>query len=73
MPGPAKQQAEPPILPPVIYESREREPSAFDVACIRPTRNFSTGRLEWEVEADDVGRFEMNHFVQMSRVVRKAL
>ena len=73
MPGPAKQQVEPAAPKTVIYESREREPSAFDVACIRPTRNFSTGRLEWEVEADDVGRFEMNHFVQMSRVVRKAL
>lgn len=55
----------------VIFESREKEPSAFDVAGIRPTRNFSTGRLEWEVEVSDLERFEQNHFVQLSRVVRK--
>lgn len=58
---------------PVIFESREREPLMFDVAGIRPTRNYSTGRLEWEVAADDVERFEQNHFVQLCRVVRKAV
>lgn len=57
----------------VIFESREKEPTMFDVAGIRPTRNFSTGRLEWEVAADDVERFEQNHFVQLCRVVRKAV
>lgn len=57
----------------VIFESREKEPTMFDVAGIRPTRNFSTGRLEWEVSGDDVARFEQNHFVQLCRVVRKAV
>lgn len=57
----------------VIFESREKEPTMFDVAGIRPTRNFSTGRLEWEVAVDDVERFEQNHFVQLCRVVRKAV
>lgn len=57
----------------VIFESREKEPTMFDVAGIRPTRNFSTGRLEWEVAGDDVERFEQNHFVQLCRVVRKAV
>lgn len=67
----AAQDAE--VAAPVIFESREKEPSAFDVAGIRPTRNFSTGRLEWEVPAEDVERFERNHFVGLSRVVRKAV
>lgn len=57
--------------PVVWYESRDPEPRAFDVAGIRPIRNFSNGRLEWEVEADDVKRFESHHFVGGGRVVRK--
>jgi hypothetical protein len=62
-----------PEAPPVVFESREREPSPFAVAGIQPIRNFSNGRLEWEVAADDVERFQRNHFVQMNRVIRKAV
>jgi hypothetical protein len=61
-----------PPAAPVIFESREREPVAFDVMGIRPTRNFSNGRLEWEVPADQVELFQQNHFVGLCRVVRKA-
>jgi hypothetical protein len=69
----AKTQELPTPVGVVIFESREKEPTMFDVAGIRPTRNFSTGRLEWEVAGDDVERFEQNHFVQLCRVVRKAV
>ena len=69
----AAAKAAPKAKHPVIFESREREPLMFPVAGINPTRNFSTGRLEWEVAADDVERFEQNHFVQLARVVRKAV
>lgn len=53
------------------YESREQEPSSFDCADIRPTRNESSGRLEWKVKNDDVARFESHFFVRNARVVRK--
>ena len=43
----------------------------FPVADIDPIRNFQTGRLEYEVDADDVERFEQHHFVMNARVVRK--
>ena len=52
------------------YESREQEPSAFVCADISPTRNFSSGRLEWKVANDDVARFESHFFVRNARVVR---
>ena len=55
----------------VWYESREKEPSMFSVAGIGPIRNFQSGRLEYEVQADDVERFEKNHFVMNARIVRK--
>lgn len=55
----------------VWFESREKEPTMFPVAGINPIRNFSTGRLEWRVKADDVARFEQNHFVTNGRVKRK--
>lgn len=55
----------------VIYESREKEPSMFPAAGIHPIRNFSNGRLEWRVRADDVQRFEANHFFMNARIVRK--
>lgn len=55
----------------VWYESREPEPSMFTVAGYNPIRNFAYGTLEWKVKADDVGRFEQNHFFQISRVVKK--
>ncbi len=55
----------------VWYESREKEPSMFPVAGIGPIRNFQSGRLEYEVPADDVERFEKNHFVMNARIVRK--
>ena len=42
----------------VWYESRNEEP-------------FSNGRLEYKVEKSDVARFEMNHFVKNSRIVKK--
>jgi hypothetical protein len=53
------------------YESREREPSSFDCADIKPTRNGSSGRLEWKVANDDVARFESHFFVRNARIVRK--
>ena len=56
----------------VWYESREKEPSMFPVADIAAIRNFQTGRLEYEVDADDVERFEKHHFVMNARIVRKA-
>lgn len=55
----------------VWYESREAEPTQFAVAGYHPIRNFSNGRLEFRVKADDVERFEKNHFVVNSRIVRK--
>lgn len=55
----------------VWFESREKEPSMFEVAGIGPIRNFSTGRLEWEVPAADVDRFMANHFVNNGRVIKK--
>jgi hypothetical protein len=55
----------------VWYESREKEPSMFPVADINPIRNFQTGRLEYEVDADDVERFEQHHFCMNARIVRK--
>lgn len=55
----------------VYYESREQEPSSFDCADIKPTRNTSSGRLEWKVAKDDVARFESHFFVRNARIVRK--
>ena len=65
---------EPPTLAEVTYrhyESREKEPAMFDCAGIRPTRNFSSGRLEWEIEEKDTPRFERHHFLTTGRIVRK--
>jgi hypothetical protein len=56
----------------VYFESREKEPTMFEVAGIRPTRNFTNGRLEYEVEESDVARFSNNHFVTNGRIVKKA-
>jgi hypothetical protein len=56
----------------VYFESREKEPSMFDVAGVRPTRNFTSGRLEYEVQTEDVERFMQNHFVTSGRIVKKA-
>tara|TARA_X000000950_G_scaffold68618_1_gene84823 strand:- start:8573 stop:8884 length:312 start_codon:yes stop_codon:yes gene_type:complete len=56
----------------IWYESREREPSMFDVADIGSIRNFTNGRLEWKVKPDDVERFESHHFFKTGRVVKKA-
>ena len=56
----------------VWFESREKEPTMFPVAGYNPIRNFQSGRLEYRVKADDVERFERNHFVGMGRIVRKA-
>lgn len=50
------------------FESANNEPVSFDVMGIRPIRNFSNGRLEWEVRAADADRFKANHFVIMGRV-----
>ena len=56
----------------VKFESRDKEPSAFEVAGISPTRDFSSGRLIWSVDKDDVDRFVGHHHVQTGRVVRAA-
>lgn len=55
----------------VWYESREPEPTQFSVAGYNPIRNFSNGRLEFRVKAEDVERFEKNHFCMNARIVRK--
>ncbi|NCW67564.1 MAG: hypothetical protein EBV86_03185 [Marivivens sp.] len=55
----------------VWFESREPEPTMFSVAGYASIRNFGTNRLEWEVKFDDLERFMQNHFVKMSRVVKK--
>jgi len=55
----------------VVFETREQESVSFPVAGIDPVRNYQTNRLEYHVQADDVERFMMNHFVQNARVVRK--
>ena len=55
----------------IWYESREKEPSMFDVADIGALRNFSNGRLEWKVKPDDTERFESHHFYKTGRVVKK--
>jgi len=55
-----------------MYESRLREPNPFLVAGIRPTRDFSTGRLLWKVRSGDVARFEAHHHVVNNRVRRVA-
>jgi hypothetical protein len=55
----------------IMFESREKEPTQFHVAGISSIRNFSTGRLEYEVPSSDVGRFEKNHFVTNGRIVRQ--
>ena len=55
----------------VWFQSREQEPSMFPVAGISPIRNFSSGRLEYRVPAQDVDRFTQNHFVTNARIVRK--
>ena len=56
----------------VWFESRNQEPSMFMVAGINPIRNFSNGRIEFKVKADDVERFSRNHFVMTGRIVKKA-
>tara|TARA_R100001443_G_scaffold75678_1_gene83231 strand:+ start:5507 stop:5815 length:309 start_codon:yes stop_codon:yes gene_type:complete len=62
-----------PIKPQTVwYESREKEPSMFPCADINPIRNFTNGRLEYEVQADDTERFEKHHFFMNGRIVRKA-
>jgi hypothetical protein len=55
----------------VWFESRNSEPSMFEVAGISPIRNFSNGRLEYRVKPDDADRFSQNHFVMNGRIVRK--
>jgi len=55
----------------VWYESRQPEPTQFDVAGYGSIRRFTDNHLEWRVNADDVERFEKNHFYKNSRVVRK--
>jgi hypothetical protein len=56
---------------PVWYESREKEPRMYPVAGIDCIRNFSNGHIEWEVPAEDVERFEANHFFVRGRIRRK--
>lgn len=55
----------------VWYESRQPEPTMFDVDGIRPIRNFSNGHLEWEVPAERDELFSQHFFVQTARVVKK--
>jgi hypothetical protein len=55
----------------ILFESREKEPTQFNVAGVSPIRNFSTGRLEYEVASSDIERFEKNHFVTNGRIIRQ--
>lgn len=64
-----KKAAEPTI---VWFESRQPEPSMFDVAGLRSIRRYSDNHLEWKVMSDDVARFEKDHFIMNGRVRRKA-
>lgn len=73
--APAKKKpdaAEPDAAGYVMFESRDREPTMFTVAGVKPRRNFSNGRLEFRVRADDVERFRKNHHVNNGRIIRKA-
>lgn len=65
-----KKAAEPTI---VWFESRQPEPSMFDVAGLRSIRRYSDNHLEWKVMSDDVARFEKDHFIMNGRVRRKAV
>jgi len=55
----------------VWYESKNKEPTMFEVAGISPIRNFANGTLEYKVHKDDITRFEQNHFVMNARIVKK--
>lgn len=55
----------------IWYESRQPEPSMFEVDGIRPIRNFSNGHLEWEVPIERDELFSKHFFVQTARVVPK--
>ncbi len=55
----------------VTYESREKEPHQFVAAGYTATRNYTNGRIEWEVPADDVERFEQHFFFTNGRIIRK--
>jgi hypothetical protein len=55
----------------IWYESKDKEPSMFEVAGISPIRNFNNGHLEYKVHKDDIARFEQNHFVMNARIVKK--
>ena len=63
-------KAEPTV---VWFESRQPEPSMFDVAGLRSIRRYSDNHLEWKVMSDDVARFEKDHFIMNGRVRRKAV
>ena len=68
----APKKAEAPKDDIVWFESRNAEPTMFKVAGINPIRNFSNGRLEYKVKADDADRFMANHFCMTGRIVKKA-
>lgn len=56
---------------PVVYISRESEPTSFDVCGIRPVRVTANGKLEWTVPADKADVFETHHHCVTNRIVRK--
>jgi hypothetical protein len=64
-----EETASPPSV--IWYESRQPEPSMFEVDGVRPIRNFSNGHLEWEVPAERDALFSQHFFVQTARVVKK--
>ena len=65
----AAEEAEDPAV--VFYVSAyDPEPSAFEVAKLKPFRQFSSGKLVWAVPADDAERFERHHHFVTGRVVR---
>lgn len=54
-----------------LYESREREPSAFSIAGVDPERDFSNGRLIFKVKQEKLLAFQSHYHVATGRVVRK--
>lgn len=56
---------------PGVFESREKEPIAFDIMNVRPTRNFATGLLVWTVPPEKVELFRAHFHVTSNRVIYK--
>lgn len=69
--NPQPKPAPVPVKNVVWFESRDKEPTQFEVAGIGSIRCFASGRLQWEVEPSDVERFTQHFHVTTGRVRRK--